>query len=220
MAEKTIKHTTSEIKRRTQILNVLHKLYPDPRSELEFKDPYELVVAVALSAQCTDKKVNEVTKNLFKQFPTFQLLSNASLDKIENIIRQVNYFKTKSKNIKLLAEKVCTEFNGSLPLTHQELTSLPGVGNKTANVVLSELNITPAFPVDTHVFRVSRRLKLARGKDVLQVEASLKKNFKPEQWHDLHHWLIFHGRRVCKSQNPSCDICPLNKLCPSNSYKK
>jgi endonuclease-3 len=216
MAEKTIKHTTSEIKRRTQILSVLHKLYPDPRSELEFKNPYELVVAVALSAQCTDKKVNEVTKNLFKQFPTFQQLAKANVRSIENTIRQVNYFKTKSKNIKLLAEKVCCDFNGSLPVTHQELTSLPGVGNKTANVVLSELKIAPAFPVDTHVFRVSRRLKLARGKDVTQVEASLKKNFKPEQWHDLHHWLIFHGRRVCKAQNPHCESCTLNTVCPSS----
>jgi endonuclease-3 len=215
MTEITKTKRPAKVERHSLILKQLKKLYPDPRSELTFKNPYELVVAVALSAQCTDKKVNEVTKILFKEFPSFRALASASIQQIETIIRPVNYFKTKSKNIKLLAEKVCETFHGKLPHTHDELTSLPGVGNKTANVVLSELGIVPAFPVDTHVFRVSRRLGLAKGKNVVQVEASLKKTFPPAQWHDLHHWLIFHGRRVCKAQRPLCEQCSLKTLCPS-----
>ena len=204
----------SEIERRDEILKRLDALYPSPRSELDYKNPYELVVAVSLSAQCTDKKVNEVTKELFKRFPNFKTLAAGRLQEIESIIRQVNYYRTKSKNIQAMASKVVAEYGAELPLRHNDLILLPGVGNKTANVILSELNITPAFPVDTHVFRVSRRLKLARGKDVAQIEKSLTKNFSPHLWHSLHHWLIFHGRRVCKAQNPQCSVCTLATLCP------
>ena len=204
----------SELERRAQILERLDLLYPDAKSELNFHNPYELVVAVSLSAQCTDKKVNEVTKELFSRFPTFHALSKATTAEIELLINQVNYFRTKAKNIQSMAKKVVEEFSGSLPLTHAELISLPGVGNKTANVVLAELKIIPALAVDTHVFRVSRRLKIARGKNVLQVEQSLKRAFEPKLWRTLHHWLILHGRRVCKAQNPQCERCTLNTLCP------
>jgi endonuclease-3 len=207
-------------KRLDSILKELAKLYPNPRSELNFNNPYELVVAVALSAQCTDKKVNEVTRPLFKLYPSFLALSKAKLDDIEKCIKQVNYYKSKAKNILLMAQMVTNQFKGILPTTHDELVTLPGVGNKTANVVLSELDIQPAFPVDTHVFRVSKRLNLSTGANVKVVEEQLKKKFEPKLWRPLHHWLIFHGRRVCKAQNPNCSECTISKLCPSRTKLK
>lgn len=207
-------------KRVESILRELAKLYPNPRSELNFNNPYQLVVAVALSAQCTDKKVNQVTQHLFKQYPSFVALSKAKLEDVENSIRQVNYYKSKAKNIVRMAKMVTEQFSGTLPTSHKDLVSLPGVGNKTANVVLSELNIQPAFPVDTHVFRVSKRLNLSSGENVKVVEEQLKKKFAPKIWRPLHHWLIFHGRRVCKAQNPNCTACTLSKLCTSRTKTK
>lgn len=196
-----------------QILRILEKLYPNPRSELNFTSEYELVVSVVLSAQCTDKKVNEVTSILFKKYPGFFQLSKAPISSIEEIIRPVNYFKTKAKNIKKLAEIVVKEHQGVLPQQRAELLNLPGVGNKTANVVLGELGIEPTIAVDTHVFRVSKRLGIADGSNVEKVEESLKSRFPKDTWRELHHRLIFHGRRVCKAQNPSCEDCVLKKNC-------
>ncbi len=203
-----------------ELLKVFRELYPDPQSELNFKNEYELVSAVLLSAQCTDKKVNEVTPTLFSEFPDFKSLSNASLRKVESIIRPVNYYKTKSKNLIGMASMVVDRFGGALPRTHADLVELPGVGNKTANVVLSELGVVPTFPVDTHVFRISRRLGLAKGKNVEEVEEELKKLFPPAQWRELHHWLIFHGRRVCNAQRPACGRCTISALCPSKEISK
>ena len=198
-----------------KLLKSFSKLYPNPKSELNFKNRYQLVVAVSLSAQCTDKKVNEVTPLLFKKYQNFKELSKATINSVEKIIRQVNYYKTKSKNIINMSKMVSKEFKNRLPTKHEDLIKLPGVGNKTANVVLSELGIVPTFPVDTHVFRLSKRLNLAKGKNVKIVEEELKKGFKPELWRNLHHYLIFHGRRVCKAQNPLCNECKISNLCPS-----
>lgn len=200
---------------KTVILQELSRLYPNAESELDFNSDYELVSAVLLSAQCTDKKVNEVTPVLFKKFPSFSALSRAKLHEVEKIIRPVNYYRTKSKNLISMASIVTNDFKEKLPRTHQELISLPGVGNKTANVVLNELGIEPTFPVDTHVFRVSKRLGFAKGKNVEEVEEELKKLFKPSEWRELHHWLILHGRRVCKARNPICKDCAVAKYCPS-----
>jgi endonuclease-3 len=197
------------------ILRILERLYPNPRSELNFTSEYELVISVVLSAQCTDKKVNEVTSILFKKYPGFSELAKAKISAIEGIIRQVNYYKTKSLNIKKLAEIVINLHNGVLPKERRELLSLPGVGNKTANVVLGELGIEPTIAVDTHVFRVSNRLGIAKGKTPLAVEQELKQRFPIESWRELHHRLIFHGRRVCKAQNPQCKECELSRDCPS-----
>ena len=201
--------------RKKNILSKLRELYPNPRSELNFSNDFELVSAVLLSAQCTDKKVNQVTPALFSKYPTFEMLSKAPLAKVEEIIRPINYYRTKSKNLIGMASRVVTNFQGALPKNHEDLISLPGVGNKTANVVLSELKIAHTFPVDTHVFRVSKRLGFSDGKDVVAVEEDLKKLFPPEQWRELHHWLIFHGRRVCVARNPKCGECVLRTLCPS-----
>lgn len=200
---------------RRELLSQLALLYPNPKSELNFQNDYELIVAVILSAQCTDKKVNEVTPILFKEYPTFKALSTAPLATLEKIVRPVNYYRTKSKNLIGMAERVVTDFGGVLPREYTELTTLPGVGRKTANVILTERGETAAFPVDTHVFRVSHRLGLSRGKTPDAVEEDLKSAFPEESWRHLHHWLIFHGRRVCKAQRPLCSICAFSSVCPT-----
>ena len=204
-------------RKRAELLATLAELYPEPRSELNFADDFELIVAVMLSAQCTDVKVNQVTPTLFKKYPNALQLSKAKLSDVEAIIRPINYFKTKSKNIIATSAILQTQYNGTLPRTHDELTALPGVGRKTANVVLGETGAAPALPVDTHVFRVAHRLGLSQGKNPEAVERDLMKQFPSSEWRPLHHRLIFHGRRVCKARNPACDACALRRLCPSKS---
>jgi len=196
------------------LVKTLAELYPQPRSELNFSNPYQMIVCVLLSAQCTDKKVNEVTPKLFAHYPTFDKLGAAKLEDIEAIIRPINYYKTKARNLLLMAQKVSRDFKGELPQTLEELITLPGVGQKTANVVLCEQGVLPAFPVDTHVFRVSKRLGLAQAATPEKVEEELKLQFEPGRWRDLHHSLVLHGRRVCKAPRPLCDQCALNKICP------
>lgn len=200
-----------------KLLKIFNKLYPNPRSELNFKNKYQLIVAVVLSAQCTDKKVNEVTPALFKQFPSFKKLAVAKTAEVEKIIRPVNYYKTKARHLVQMARIVAKKYNSRLPLEHSKLTELPGVGTKTANVISVESGI-PAIPVDTHVFRVSHRLGLSSGKNVQTTEKELKEIFPEEIWCNLHHWLIFHGRRVCKAQKSLCKECKLNTICPSSNY--
>ncbi len=199
-----------------KLIKIFAELYPDPQSELNFKNDYQLLISVILSAQCTDKKVNQVTPTLFKSYPNFKQLALAKVNEVENIIRAVNYYKTKSKNIIATAKHVTEEHRGKLPVTRQALEALPGVGRKTASVVLSEKGIEPAFPVDTHVFRVSKRLGLAESDKRDKVEEEVKQAFTPSLWRELHHWLIFHGRRVCKANRPLCSSCALNKMCPSS----
>ena len=196
------------------LLKILRRLYPNPASELNFRAPYELIVCVALSAQCTDKKVNEVTPLLFKRYPSFPHLAKAKSADLQRIIRPINYYRTKSKNLIAMARMVVDVFGGSLPQTIEELKRLPGVGQKTASVVICELGITPAFPVDTHVFRLAKRLALARGNTPAKVEEELKLRFHSRHWRDLHLRLILHGRRVCKAQRPLCNLCRLVTLCP------
>jgi endonuclease-3 len=207
-------------KSKKQLVATLNSLYPDPKSELNFRNPYELLIAVILSAQCTDKKVNEVTPILFSKFNSFNKLAKAPVSEVEVIIHPVNYFRTKARNIVETAAVIVEKFKGKLPVTHEELTSLAGVGRKTANVVMGELGIEPSFPVDTHVMRVSRRLGLSAGKTPDQVEEDLKKAFPPETWRNLHHQIIFHGRRVCMARNPACERCTLAKICPSAFAEK
>lgn len=198
-----------------KILSRLGKLYPNPRSELNFRGDYQLVVSVILSAQCTDKKVNEVTPALFEKYKSFEDLAKARVSSLEKIIRPVNYYRTKAKNLIGMAKQVVDEHKGKLPRTHEELTTLPGVGRKTANVVLVERGIEPALPVDTHVYRVARRLGFSTSENRDQVEEDLKAAFDRSCWHNLHHWLIFHGRRTCKAQKPLCGECVLADICPS-----
>jgi endonuclease III len=202
---------------RNQIVKILSRLYPDPKSELHFENEFQLLIAVVLSAQCTDKKVNQITPQLFARYPDIATLAHARVVTIEKIIRPINYFRTKARNIVALAKMLESDFYGKIPSIHSDLVLLPGVGNKTANVVLSELGHAATFPVDTHVFRVARRLCLTKGKNVAAVEADLKRQFSANLWRPLHHWLIFHGRQVCKARSPLCPTCALAQLCPSRT---
>lgn len=207
----SMRKTPTRIKK---ILDLLAQLYPDPRSELDFSSPYQLMVAVVLSAQCTDKKVNQVTPALFAQYPDFAALAGAPLTQLEQLIRPINYCKTKARHLLAAAQKVVSLHGGDLPTTRQELTALPGVGQKTANVVLGELGVEPCLPVDTHVFRVARRLGFATGSTPAAVERELTQLFPSAEWRNVHHRLIFHGRRVCKARSPHCSACALRKVCP------
>jgi len=200
---------------KNELLKRFSELYPEPASELCFRNEYELLVSVMLSAQCTDKKVNQVTPRLFSEFSDFKKLSKAKITKLEALIRPINYYRTKAKHLVASAKIAEAKFKGRVPRSMAELRTMPGVGQKTANVVLNELGIEPTIPVDTHVFRVSRRLGLAKAKNVKLVEEELKAGFDSKYWRNLHHWLILHGRRVCKARNPLCSACELFSLCPS-----
>ena len=199
----------------TKLASILKELYPDPKSELNFTSEYQLVVSVILSAQCTDKKVNQVTPALFKNYSSFRALARAGLEELQGIIRPVNYYKTKAKNLIALAKLIIEQHRGKLPTTHKELQQLPGIGQKTASVVVSEIGSECAFPVDTHVFRVSHRLGLSAAKSRNATEDDLREVFPQELWRPMHHWLIFHGRRICKASRPLCSECALIKLCPT-----
>jgi endonuclease-3 len=199
-----------------QLSNKLAALYPDARSELNFKNEYELIVAVILSAQCTDKRVNIVTPKLFAEFPTFESLAKADVAEVTELVNQINYYKTKAKNLVGMAQMVVSNFSGKLPTAMVDLEKLPGVGRKTASVVIVESG-GAALPVDTHVFRVSRRLGIASGADVVAVENQLRAAFPSDSWRLLHHWLIFHGRRVCHAIKPKCTECTLSSECENRA---
>jgi endonuclease III len=203
--------------KRAELIKIFGIIYKNPKSALNFTNEYELLISVMLSAQCTDAKVNQVTPKLFKSFDNFKALSKAKITKVESIIKPINYYKTKSKNIIDSARIICKQHNSSLPNDRQSLLSLPGVGQKTANVVLGELGIEKTLPVDTHVFRLSHRLGLSSGKTPSHVEEDLKKLFPPNEWRQLHHSLILHGRAVCKAQRPLCKECLLGTICPSKT---
>jgi endonuclease III len=190
------------------------EMFPDAHCELVHSNPFELVIAVALSAQCTDVLVNKVTKELFKKYKTPEDYLAVPLEELQNDIRSIGLFRNKAKNIQSLARLLLDEYNGEVPMDRDELTKLPGVGRKTANVVVSVAFNIPAIAVDTHVERVSKRLGICRWKDsVLEVEKTLMKKVPKDEWSDTHHRLIFFGRYHCKAQNPQCPSCPLLELC-------
>jgi len=196
-----------------EIIDKLKGMYPDAKCELNHDNPFQLLISTILSAQTTDKKVNEVTKDLYKEYPDLKSFLKIERTDLENRIRKIGLYKNKSKNITELVKKLDSEFNGEVPRTMEELTSLPGVGTKTANVVMSNAFNIPAFAVDTHVFRVSNRIGLAKASTVEQTEKDLKQNVPKEEWILGHHLLIFHGRRCCVARNPRCDECKINTLC-------
>lgn len=197
---------------KNNIQKYLDELIPNPRCELEYKTDYELLIATMLSAQTTDKKVNEVTKILFKKYPNLKQLSQANIEEIKNIIKPIGTFNKKAKNVIEIAQKL--EKIGYVPNDRTYLESLPGVGRKTTNVVLSNIYNEPCIAVDTHVSRVSKRLGLAKETDdVRKIEEKLTKKFKKENLCRLHHQLILFGRYYCKAQNPQCDNCKLSDIC-------
>ncbi len=196
-----------------QILTTLHSLYPDAHCELNFTSPFELLLATILSAQCTDKRVNEITAPLFAKYNKAEDYLHLTQVEMEEYIKGLGLYKNKSKNILETCRILYEKYNGEVPQSHKELEALPGVGRKTANVVLSNAFGVPAIAVDTHVFRVANRLGLAKSDNVDETEKQLMKRIPREQWSDAHHWLIWHGRRVCTARSPKCSECPLRENC-------
>ena len=198
-----------------QIIAILEEVYRDTKPALIFRNPFELLIAVILSAQCTDKRVNVTTARLFQKAATPAAIAAMGLPALEEEIRDCGLFRNKAKNIMAACMILERDFAGEVPEDFDTLLQLPGVGRKTANVVTSIAFNRPAIAVDTHVFRVANRLKLAVGETPLEVELGLQKAIPKEKWSAAHHWLIWHGRRVCKSRAPRCEECPLQDLCPS-----
>ncbi|MCJ8006646.1 endonuclease III [Lederbergia wuyishanensis] len=195
-------------------LDEMGKMFPDAHCELVHSNPFELVVAVALSAQCTDALVNRVTKNLFEKYKSPEDYLAVPLSELESDIRSIGLFRNKAKNIQKLCKILLEEYDGKVPSEYEELIKLPGVGRKTANVVMSVAFGVPAIAVDTHVERVSKRLAFCRWKDsVLEVEKTLMKKVPKDEWSITHHRMIFFGRYHCKAQNPQCPTCPLLVVC-------
>lgn len=196
-----------------KVINILLELYPDAKAELNYSSSFELLMATILSAQCTDVQVNKTTEKLFKDYKTPEDYLRLTEEKLGEMIRSCGFYKTKSKNILATSKIIVENFNGQVPDTLEELITLPGVGRKTANVVLSNAFGKPAIAVDTHVFRVSNRIGLADSKNVLDTEKDLMDNIDKKMWSKAHHLLIFHGRRICKARKPLCKRCPLTDYC-------
>jgi endonuclease-3 len=197
-----------------KIENYLDELFPNPKCELNYNKDYELLLATMLSAQTTDKRVNSVTEILFKKYPTLQELSQANITDIEEIIRPIGTFHKKAQNLISIATNLVKDYQGCLPNNREYLESLPGVGRKTTNVVLSNIYNVPCIAVDTHVARVSKRLKLALDKDdPLKIEMKLTKKFKKEDLCKRHHQLVLFGRYYCLARSPKCETCKLQEIC-------
>ncbi|QOY55116.1 endonuclease III [Candidatus Sulfurimonas marisnigri] len=193
--------------------------YSDAVTELEYKNAYELVVAVALSAQCTDKRVNLITPELFIKYPDPLSLANANLNDVKSLINSCSFFNNKAKNIVLMAKRVVEIYNGEIPMDEKELITLAGVGQKTANVVMIEYTGANLMAVDTHVFRVSHRLGLSDDKTAIKTEATLVKKFK-NNLHALHQGMVLFGRYICKAKNPACEECFLTQYCKTKESFK
>ncbi len=197
------------------VIDYFQKHLPEAETELDYEEPYELLVAVILSAQCTDKRVNLTTPDLFKKFPDVASLSKTNFDELFPFIKSISYPNNKTKHLIAMANMVMEKFDGKIPMTVDELMQLPGVGRKTANVVTSVIENQPNMPVDTHVFRVSKRIGLAQAtaNTPLAVEKELIKNIPEKLIHKAHHWLILHGRYICVARNPKCEQCGIRPVC-------
>ncbi len=201
-------------------LAILERTYPAAATALHYTNPFELLIAVILSAQCTDARVNMTTPALFAKYPTPQKLAKAKLVDVEHIIKSCGFFRMKAKNIVHAASDLVEHFGGEVPRTREELESLAGVGRKTASVVMSVAFHEAALAVDTHVFRVAHRLGLTLGTTPLQVEEDVKALVPEAKWRHAHHWLILHGREICKAPTPLCGTCPVGELCPTPAIIK
>ena len=204
-----------------EIFDYLDALIPNPKCELNFNCDYELLIAVVLSAQTTDKRVNEVTKVLFTKYPTLEDINKADISSIKEIIKSIGTFNKKAVFVKEIAKTLLEKYDGVVPRTHEELEAIPGVGHKSANVVLGVLYNIPTFAFDNHVERVSKRLGLASAKDdVIQVEKKLMKKVPKDRWIRTHHQFILFGRYYCKAVKPSCDNCKLKDICHKYTLKR
>ena len=201
--------------RAKSIYRILSKNYPNVQCELDYKNPYQLLVATVLSAQCTDKRVNQTTPALFKKYNSIKKMAAADLKDLQRLVKSTGFYRAKAKNIKLLSHKILTDFNGKVPSNIEDLVTLPGVGRKTANVVLGHGFNIPGITVDTHFGRLSRRFGWSDKKDPVKVEFEVGKLIPEKEWTNLSQRLIWHGRRVCHSRKPACGACVLAKLCPA-----
>ena len=197
------------------IYRILSKTYPNVRCELNYKTPYQLLVATVLSAQCTDKRVNQTTPALFKSYPNPLKMAQADIKDIQRLVKSTGFYRAKAKNIKILSSKIITDFNGKVPNNLDSLIALPGVGRKTANVVLGHAFGIPGITVDTHFGRLSRRFGWSKSSDPVKVEFEVGDLIPRKEWTNLSQRLIWHGRRVCHSRKPACGACPIAKYCPS-----
>jgi endonuclease III len=205
-------------KKNKEIVNILSKDYADAKCALNYRTPYELLIATILSAQCTDERVNIVTEKLFQEYNTPEKMIELTQEELGEKVKSCGFYKNKSKNILGATRDILLKHGGEVPGTMEELIELPGVGRKTANVVLSNAFGVPAIAVDTHVFRVSNRLGLAEGDTPEKVEEQLMKNISRENWSDAHHYIIWHGRKVCKARKPECEVCNLKGYCKFYKY--
>ena len=199
--------------KREAILKILEEVYKDTKTALNYNSPFELLIAVILSAQCTDDRVNIITARIFPRLNTPEKMGALTQEEMEAEIRDCGLYHAKAKNILATCHMLVEKFNSTVPDSIEKLMELPGVGKKTANVIASIVYKIPAIAVDTHVFRVSHRLGLAKGADPLATELELQKAIPKENWSDAHHWLIWHGRKICKARKPMCGECPLAELC-------
>lgn len=203
------------MKRAVALYRALSKLYPNVRCELNFKNPLQLLVATVLSAQCTDKRVNAVTPALFKRYKTVEDFAGANLRELQVLIKSTGFYRAKAKNIKGLATKILKEYGGKVPDKLEDLVKLPGVGRKTANVVLGHAFDIPGITVDTHFGRLSRRFGWTKETDPVKVEFEVMDLIPSKEWTNLSQRMIWHGRRVCHSRKPACAACPISSHCPS-----
>lgn len=196
-----------------KIYSILKKKYPDAHCELDFKNPLELLVATILSAQCTDVKVNQVTKTLFVEYKTPRDYVEKPLSHLEGIIRPTGFYRNKAKNIQKAMAAILEKHKGKVPQSMEDLVELPGVGRKTANVLLGNAFDLPGLPVDTHVGRISHRLGFTDEEDPVKIEFDLHRYLSPKDWCQFSHTIIFHGRKICKARNPLCSLCPVQEFC-------
>ncbi|AGK96265.1 endonuclease III [Clostridium pasteurianum] len=199
-------------------LKILSEVYNEAKCALNFKSPYELLISTILSAQCTDVRVNMVTEKLFNEYNTPEKMAELTDEELQEKIKPCGFYRNKSKNILATSRALLLNYNGQVPNTMEELIKLPGVGRKTANVVMSNAFNIPAIAVDTHVFRVSKRIGFASGDNPLKVEEELREVIPKKLWSNAHHYLIWHGRKICKARKPQCEICPISEYC--NYYKE
>ncbi len=203
--------------RATEIVKILKETYPDACCSLDFENAFQLLVATILSAQCTDERVNIVTKDLFQKYKTMEDFANATQEEMEEAVKSTGFYRNKARNIIAAAQEILAKFQGEVPQTMDELLTLPGVGRKTANLVLGDVYNIPGIVVDTHVKRISNKLGLTKNQDPEKIEYDLMKVVPKDNWTDWNHLLVFHGRAICKAKKPECMICPINHLC--DSYK-
>lgn len=197
-----------------EIVNLLKKAYPDATCSLDFTKPFELVIAVMLSAQCTDERVNKTTPELFARCKTIQDFADIPIEELEKIIHPCGFYKNKAKNVKLCAKQILENFNGKVPKTMEELTTLAGIGRKSANVIMLEVfGIAKGIAVDTHAKRISNLTGLSKEKEPAKIEQDLLKVFPTEYLKDINHLLVWHGRNTCIARKPKCDVCPIRHLC-------